>query len=205
MEHFLQQEWVDFARGVLGAERTSTIEAHLAAGCGACRESASIWQSIAGLASQVRSAEPPADAVALVNEAYSIASAPRPVPWVLQFAEIIFDSFRGAAPAGVRSQAPQPRFSVHRSGECTVEFQIVAGSAAGRVCLTGQVVDAKSTDKGLVGARVAVMCRGTVLAETVANSFGEFTLDCGKEPNLWVLVEAPKCLPVVTRVPELAE
>jgi anti-sigma factor RsiW len=204
MEHFSQQEWIDFARGVLHPERALAIEDHLSAGCAACLETASVWKAIAGLALQVHAAEPPEDAVATVNEAYRMARTRTPVPWLLQFAELVYDSFRSAAPVGVRSHNVQPRFSVHRTGECSVELQISDSSQAERVCLTGQVIDAKSAE-GLSGARVAVMCRGTVLAETAANNFGEFTLDCGKEGELWVLVEAPKCVPFAIRAPQLSQ
>jgi hypothetical protein len=205
MEHFSQQEWIDFARGVLHPERAPAIEDHLGTSCAACLETASAWKAIAGLASQIRAAEPPADVVATVNEAYRMARTRKPVPWLLQFAELVFDSFRSGAPAGVRSHNVQPRYSVHQSGECSVELQISTGSQTGRVCLTGQVLDARSTERGLEGARVAVLCRGTVLAETVANNFGEFTLDCGKEGELWVLVEAPRCGPFAIRAPQLGE
>lgn len=197
---------MDFARGVLDADRKSLIENHLEANCATCRDSGAFWKAVVNLASDVRETDPPADALALVKEAYSLAKGPKPTaPWMLQFAELMFDSFRSTAPAGVRSHIRGPRHSIHRTGECVIELQIDSGNGGGRIGLTGQVLDANHTATGLGGTRVTVMRKGGVAAETVANAFGEFTLDCGRESALWILFEAPERLPVAIRMPDIAD
>ena len=54
MNHFKQQDWVDFVRGTLEPGRAANIEAHLADGCQRCRATVSGWQAIVSLASRVR-------------------------------------------------------------------------------------------------------------------------------------------------------
>jgi len=48
MEHFLEQTWADFVRGINKSETNTDIESHLAHGCSDCKAAFNILESSAG-------------------------------------------------------------------------------------------------------------------------------------------------------------
>lgn len=200
MEHFSQQDWIDFVRDALAPGRKGIVEAHLADGCPACRATASGWQTIVNLAARSRKPEPPDEAVNSVKAAYRVAQAPRRQLDLVQFATLVFDSFLMPAPAGVRAASSEMRQWAYQAGTCTVEFQLGAGFETGKAFLTGQIADTSQTPMG--AAEIKLIRDGDVAAQTAANAYGEFTLEFTNDVPLWILVEAPERTPIAVRVPD---
>ena len=193
MNHFKQQDWVDFVRGVLEPGCAANIESHLADGCQRCRATVSGWQAIVSLASRVGRPGPPADVVSSVKAAY-LVQAPRPLEDAVQFATLSFDSFFAPALAGVRSASPGARHLVYQSGNCTIEFHIGACLEVSKAFLAGQIAD--SSQHMLGTYEIKLVRNGHVTAQAIANSFGEFTLEFTNDESLWLLVESPKRRPI---------
>ena len=201
MDHFNQQDWVDFVRDTLEPGQTANIKAHLADGCQKCRATASVWQAIVNLASRVREPGPPEDAVNRVKAAHFLVQAPQ--PWVnkVQFAAMAFDSFFSLVPAGVRS-APGARHWVYQSGNCTIEFHIGACLEVTKSFLAGQIIDSSQPFTAFGAAEVKLVRNGQVTAQTTSNAFGELTLEFTHEESLWLLVESPERSPIAVPLPD---
>jgi hypothetical protein len=203
MDHFKQQEWIDFARGTLERGRAATIEAHLSDGCEMCRATVSSWQAIVRVASRMRGAQAPENAVSSVKSAYFLMQPQSPYSGGIQFASLLSDSFLVPTPAGVRSASAGARHWVYQSGNCTVEFHIGAGLETDKAFLTGQITDSSSTAPAIGGSEIKLVRNGDVAAQTTANTFGEFTLEFTNDVSLWLLVEWPERA-IAVRIPDHA-
>jgi hypothetical protein len=97
-------------------------------------------------------------------------------------AEPVFDSFQDPALIGIRGSAAAPRQLVYEAGGYLIDLQLEQ-QADGPSALTGQVVHAW-TEGATRGAGVVLIREGSVVGQTVANSIGEFQLDCDHPDNL---------------------
>ena len=109
MEHFSEQPWADFVRGISAPEISKDIKAHLAADCSKCKTALDAWSRVRRLASAEDAYAPPENLVRLVKLGF--AASPHISPglcsanWTL--ANLVFDSFAQPLPAGVRSARTQ--------------------------------------------------------------------------------------------------
>jgi predicted anti-sigma-YlaC factor YlaD len=46
MEHFSEQAWADFIRGIGESEMKANVESHLARGCSDCRAAFDVWNRV---------------------------------------------------------------------------------------------------------------------------------------------------------------
>src|SRR6266699_4557416 len=90
MEHFSEQNWVDFVRGTGLPGTRQRIDKHLATGCSGCKGALDFWKGIAGLAAEERDCMPPAELVHLVKAEFSARQGFR--PGTQTFAGMVFDS-----------------------------------------------------------------------------------------------------------------
>lgn len=203
MDHFKQQDWVDFVRGTLDPGHTATIEAHLVDGCQTCSATLSGWQAIASIASRVRRPGPPEGAVRSVKAAYFLERTPHLHPETVQFATMLFDSFLSPLPVGVRAASPGVRHWIYQSGNCTIEFQVGCGLEANQAFLAGQIADSSQPIEALGASKIKLVRNGHVAAQTTANTLGEFTLEFTNDVSLWLLVESPERAPIAVCIPDL--
>jgi len=203
MEHFKQQDWVDFVRNTLEPVRTADINAHLADGCESCRATASGWQAIVNLASRLRMPGPPEEAVKRGKAAHFLLPASQPWMETVQFAMMSFDSLFAPVPASVRS-APGARHWVYQSGNYTIEFHIGACLEVNKAFLAGQIADSSEPLQAFGAADIKLVHNGSVTAQTNTNAFGEFTLEFQHEESLWLLVESPERPPIAVPLPDPA-
>jgi hypothetical protein len=78
MEHFSEQNWVDFVRGTALLGTRQRVDKHLATGCSTCNSALELWKRIAALAAEERACQPPADLVHLVKAEFLAGFLPRP-------------------------------------------------------------------------------------------------------------------------------
>jgi hypothetical protein len=83
---------------------------------------------------------------------------------------------------GIRGAAAAPRQLVYEAGGYLIDLQLEQ-QAGGAGALTGQVVHAW-TEGATRGAGVVLLHDDSVVGQTVANSIGEFQLDCENWDNL---------------------
>ena len=83
---------------------------------------------------------------------------------------------------GIRGSATAPRQLVYEAGGYLIDLQL-KHRTEGPGALAGQVVHAWS-EGATRGARVVLLREDSVVGQTVANSIGEFKLDCEYWDNL---------------------
>jgi hypothetical protein len=149
MEHFAEQPWVDFVRGVSGAEISRDIIAHLTAGCPECETSHDNWSRVRRLANEEAAYEPPENVLRLVKLGFCNRSADKPQKWTL--ANLVFDSFTQPLLHGVRSGALNVGAVgvggvsvwqvVHEAEGLTVDLRFSQRALSKAMLLVGQVFD----------------------------------------------------------------
>jgi CheY-like chemotaxis protein len=95
----------------------------------------------------------------------------------LQPAELVFDSFRSPAPAGIRGSHRPARQLAYRHQNTTIDVFIEPREESGRVWLAGQVLDHSMKRGENRGLTVLLVDRVSTLARTTTNQHGEFNLD----------------------------
>ena len=180
--HFDDDAWQGFIRGILSASKKQAMQSHLDRGCAECQRSYESWRRFVETTS-------PEGSVATADSANSLAKTVfallRRIPFragLALLAEPVFDSFRDLAPAGIRGAAAAPRQLVYEAGGYLIDLQLEQ-QAGGPGALTGQVVHAW-TEGATRGAGVVLLRDDSVVGQTVANSIGEFQLDCENWDNL---------------------
>ena len=92
-------------------------------------------------------------------------------------ARMIFDSIRYPLPAGIRSSAPGPRQLAYQHKSTIIDLSIQPVDAAGRMSLTGQVLDGERKYRNDILPVILACGTGTV-ARTATNQSGEFHMEC---------------------------
>jgi hypothetical protein len=174
-KHAADEEWVDFARGLGDDVRRGELQAHLASGCRRCAATLDLWQSAVAVSRRDRAYEPPDALVRQLRGSFSL-SRPAKVPSLV--ATLVFDSFRKAAPAPVRTASVEgPRQLFYRAGRFAVRLRTEQEPSTGRVSLVGQVIDEQKPDDFMPGVTVMVFSGSEAIDRTLTNRLGEFAFE----------------------------
>src|SRR5215475_8272934 len=109
MRHFSLEKWADFANQKVSASDKKLMEQHLEKGCSQCDQLVKKWQSLKAFAAQESQYEAPEDAVAFAKATFKTLNIHRKPGVVAALAQLVFDSFKQPALAGVRSGSPDSR------------------------------------------------------------------------------------------------
>jgi hypothetical protein len=200
MEHFSEQVWVDFVRGI-GQPRTSReIDTHLAGGCPDCMPVCGLWKKVNSIAINEPGFSAPDDVVRMVKLEFTTRPSRQPSGWMM--AMLRFDSLSQPLTAGVRSGASDSRQLMFDAEGTMVDLVLDTRPQSGTVSLVGQVVDKDGTK--VAPRQVAVTAwteTGQPLAETSANEFGEFQMEVPAQDRLRLSVEIIGYKPI--RIPPI--
>lgn len=188
MSHFSADEWVDFTRGLLPPTKAAAMQAALDRGCNECRSSFQLWLAIGKSVSHEGENQPSETAIKAVKDAYI---PEKPWKWMIsaaQFAQVVFDSFREPALAGVRSVGKASRQITVETDPFVIDLQLESDLARHRVSLTGQIFNSRHSQAAVYGADVVLLSSGNLLRRTKANELGEFCLDFGREDDLRLFI-----------------
>jgi hypothetical protein len=190
VNHFSEQVWTDFVRGVGLSQTNREIEAHIASGCQDCVAARGLWKKVYSIASNEPSLTPPEDVVRMVKLEFATRQSTQPSPWTL--AGLLFDSLSQPLTAGVRAGASDSRHLLFEAEGTMLDLVLDSRPQTGTISLIGQVVDKGGTK--VAPREVAVILwteTGQPLAETSANEFGEFQLEFAAQDRLRLSVEIP--------------
>ena len=198
-QHFPEDRWVDFVRGVLPAPAAADLRQHLEKGCESCHQAFRLWQMVAELANgEIRNKVPDAFAHSS-GLAYLAWRRLYLLPRRARMARLVFDSLLAPLPSGVRGDDASPRRIVWKAGPwaCDLRLELQAGK---RVFLMGQIL---STGTHQVGLPVLLMSTNAPVAETTANQFGEFQLEFRQANGLQIYFDTSGNRPVRILLPDL--
>jgi hypothetical protein len=174
--HFDDDAWHRFVRGNLAASHEQEMRAHLDGGCPECQRTFEIWNQFVESASREGS---DATIPSTTGFARAVFALRRKIPFragVALLAQRVFDSLQDPSPVGIRGSAAALRQLEYEAGGYLIDLQFEQ-MGIGSGTLTGQVVHAWS-EGATQGAGVVLVREDSVVGQTVANSIGEFQLDC---------------------------
>jgi hypothetical protein len=177
MPHFALNEWVDFARDVVDADRKKTMERHLESGCADCQNLVATFSKVNKLGRLDSAYEPPDSAVRYVKGMFGIHGPRKAESLEPLLATLIFDSLLSPLRVGVRSVEGAGRQLLFRTGSYEIDLSFSLGSESRQSLVIGQVVTSNPVEAAVDGIAVALMRSGRVVIESLTNSSGEFRLE----------------------------
>jgi hypothetical protein len=192
MEHFSEQVFADFVRGVA---RTPDLQSHLANHCRPCTNAFNLWNQLQAIAARESSYVPPSETVRRVKLEFQAR------PEEGSAANLVFDSLLAPALAGVRAAAAAAaRQMVYEAKGLTVDLRFDRTPRSKVISLIGQVLDQKVPRAPLSNVSVMLWTeKGLVVAETRTNGFGEFHMDFEGQNRLRLSIEVPNA--TLIRIP----
>ena len=177
-DHFPEEMWVDFVRGLTPDPTRGRMQAHLDEGCADCHAVVDQLSAIERFAAEERSLLVPHELVQHVREMYQAGDPARTLHVIA--AELISESQLGFQPAGVRSSngifdSGGVRL-VYRAGDYSINLTIEPSSSSGGQEIIGQISNLIEPDEPMEGIAVQIAARGRILDETHTTRFGEFLI-----------------------------
>ncbi len=204
MKHFTAEAWLDFARRTMSREEMALMQRHLDGGCRRCLQLYETWSAVSGIANREETYGPPERAVRLAKAAYEQSGPRRPVRRAVRMAQLIFDNSLNLAPAGVRTSTVPTRQVLHKAGPFLIDLRMESEAGRNRVFVVGQVLNSRAPSKEVKGVEVVLQREEHLVAQAIANPFGEFQLEFEREKDLKLFVDIPgrKTIGIVLPEPE---
>jgi len=187
MQHFSEQAWADFVRGVSESETKANIESHLARGCCDCGATSDVWNQLQTIVSNEKSYMPPESAVRMVKLEFVTTNSQEQASVL---ANLLFDTFVQPLAAGIRSGAAVARQLVYEAEGLTVDLRLDSQSPSGKILVVGQVLDQRLPRVSPRGVSIALWTpKGQPFLEVSPNESGEFQLEVNAQDDLRLLIE----------------
>jgi hypothetical protein len=187
MQHFSEQAWADFVRGVNESETKANIESHLARGCSDCGATSDVWNQLQTIVSNEKSYMPPESAVRMVKLEFVTTNSQEQASVL---ANLLFDTFVQPLAAGIRSGAAVARQLVYVAEGLTVDLRLDSQSPSGKILVVGQVLDQRLPRVSPRGVSIALWTpKGQPFLEISPNESGEFQLEVNAQDDLRLLIE----------------
>jgi len=187
--HFDDTVWVDLVRGTIEPATKDEVEKHLETGCADCKQALANWQHMHSSARKELSYNPPADLVRMVKQEFAIQH-PQAEEKETILAQLVFDSFAHAAPAGIRiaaAGANNTRQLLYEGNGLTIDLRFEFQPPQ-RLFVVGQVLDNKNAYPMPIPL-VLFNDQGAAVFETETTEFGEFQFECDIREHLRMSLE----------------
>jgi len=203
MQHFSEEAWTDFVRGIDASEDANMVGSHLTAGCGDCAAEFDKWNRLREAASNEVTYSPPEELVRRLKLEFSARFSPQTCA-ISTAATPIFDSFLEPLTAGVRAGVTSARQLVFEADGLTVDLRIEREFRSDNICAVGQILDKRVPQTSLRKAIVILWTPlGHPVLETRPNEHGEFQLEFQAQDSLRLSIELSGRNPVRITLPEL--
>jgi hypothetical protein len=191
MRHYSLENWVDFARNVIGEDEKVAMQSHLQTGCAQCTKELGMWQRLQQVARREAAYTPSSGSVRIVNAAFSSRPDRQLHRAKSEAASLLFDSFRSPRLAGVRSAESASQQLLYGAGDYRIDVRIEPQMDSEKVILIGQVLNAADPAERLSALPVSLLKGRKLLAKSVTSQFGEFQIECGLEECFRLTVLLP--------------
>src|SRR5580692_12411534 len=189
MQHFSEQPWADFVRGISGPEVGKNIKAHLGSGCLKCKTAHDAWSRVERLATKEGAYAPPENLVRLVKSGFASRYSQPARHWTL--ANLVFDSFAQPLMSGVRSGALNVWQVIYEAEGLTVDLRFGRRAQSNEVHVVGQVFEKLAARALRDNASVELSTEKDLLvATTEVSALGEFHLEFEQKDPMWLSVKA---------------
>jgi hypothetical protein len=181
-EHFTEQRWADFVRGLASDRERREIELHLET-CDGCQLIANRLGLVVRMGASESVLEVPEDTV---QRARLVFESSPGTGWTESFptlvAELVSSTREDWQLAGVRSAEGNLEGSagdrlLFRAGDYSVDLKVEPPSTADRGEIIGQISNDEDRTESLEGVLVQMVVLGRTIGETETNRFGEFLMD----------------------------
>ncbi len=175
---------IDFLDGRLEGRQSERVEKHLAAGCARCEADRRWYESFKSIGRNDHTVEPPPWVLRRAVRLFETGSRPSLRGAARGIVRLIFDSFKQAAPAGVRQTGISPtRQLVYTVWDYSIDLHIaVTGEKSATV--VGQILNAAEPGfDSVAGIPVEMARRGKRVQSAVTDDIGIFVikkLSCGE-------------------------
>ena len=187
MEHFSDEVWADFVRGVGTLESAKQIDLHLTDHCSPCIASFALWQQLRSQAGREAQYTAPEDLVRLAKLQFTAVRSRQPEAWAI--ASLVFDSLMQPLPAGIRGGAINARQVIYEAEGLTVDMRFERSQKSNTIAVAGQVLDRDSPLCWLRNAAIVLLTeKGQMITKTEANDYGEFQLEFEPQNQLRISV-----------------
>ena len=187
MQHFSEQAWADFVRGISEPLTKTNIESHLARGCSDCRATADVWDRVKTMVSDEKSYTPPENVVRMMKQEFIATNSPEQTSVL---ASLLFDTFAQPLAAGIRSGAAVARQLVYEAEGLTVDLRLDSQPPSGKVLVVGQVLDKRHPRVSPSGVSIALWTQnGQPFLQVGPNESGEFHLEFDAQDDLRLLID----------------
>ena len=202
MKHYTDEAWLDYARGLIPAEKRHLMRSHLETGCSQCAQVFALWDAAQHSAGRLSEDEPAAAAVRVAKAAFSQM---RPAPKESLFpgvARLLFDSLRTAPAGGVRSISSTARHLLYQFEGLTIDLRLDGSQGGKELMVSGQILDGAAGGASTISAVIVLMRGEQELDSTQTNEFGEFQLTGAAGADLSIRVDLPEQKPITLKLPE---
>jgi hypothetical protein len=202
VNHFTDEQWVDYARGLSSPEATGAeMDRHLREGCENCHTLFALWRAVAEVATRESRYQAPADAVRAAEVAFAGWSRLQLLRRRARPARLTFDSLWEPLAAGVRSQSVSPRRVVQRAGRWIIDLRLEPEPGK-RLSLTGQVHKSGEDPGAQTGMEVSLVSNDKLVTQTSTNAFGEFEFHCDPAQEMHIYIGVPGRRPIAVKLPD---
>ena len=174
MEHFTDEECIDFANQVAPEGKREAMQRHLDSGCQLCQQKVGLWQRVRNTAALEAQFAPPAASVRVAKAAFAAAGMATGQKPSGSLVEILFDSLMQPALGGARSSAAGPRQMLYRADSYQIDIQIEAKPDGNLLVVTGQLMDVSIPEIVSRGTEITLSDGRGNSAQLLTNEFGEF-------------------------------
>ena len=190
MEHFAEENWADFVRGINRAEISDNIAAHLASACPPCQAAFEMWRQVRTKADN--------EASVMVKMEFAIQNLKEPQNPL--DGRLVFDTQMHPLTAGIRAGAVTARQLVYEADGLTVDLRLDVQAQSTKVCAIGQILDKRAPRSSFRDACVILWNeKGLPILTTKTSDFGEFHLEFEVQDNLRLSIQIAGQRPV--RIP----
>ena len=188
MKHYAIDQWADFNRGILSDSVRGEMQAHLANGCGKCREVSEFTSKLTDTCTSLAKDAVPESMVRLARAIFPVRMQNRPKRGNKLPIELVFDSFLMPSPVGLRSTWQVGWQGLYRAGDCSVDVRIEPELKSQRAAVIGQITNHHLPDSQMGDLPVSLRAGKQVVAETLSNRFGEFQMEYEQRAKLQLCI-----------------
>jgi hypothetical protein len=191
MKHYSEEQWVDFARNAIESSAKEKMQSHLDTGCAKCSQELAMWQHLHQVAKRTSSDQPSEGSLRIVKSAFASQwPAKRPARQAA-IVELLFDSFRTPALAGVRSAASRSRQLLYGTATYRIDVRIEPQIDSEKVVLIGQILNSAEPKQRLADVPVSLWKGRKMLAVSTTNHQGEFQIECEMDSSFRLMISLP--------------